>query len=64
MKAKIKLTVDGVEFRPGDTITKKLRPADEAFLLREGYIEKEKPDTKAEEKVSKKGSTAPEAATA
>lgn len=63
MKAKIKLTVDGVEFKPGDTITKKLRPADETFLLREGYIEKEKSDTKAEEKISKKGNVAPEAAT-
>lgn len=58
MKAKIKLTVGGTVFYPGDTITKKLSPADEAFLLREGYIEKEVNEVKAEGRAAKKA-TAP-----
>lgn len=40
MKANTKLTVNHKIFYPGDTITEKLNPADERFLLREGYIEK------------------------
>ncbi len=54
MIAKIKLTVGGKEFRPGETITKKIGATDEAFLLREGYIEKEGVGTKAEAKPAKK----------
>jgi len=63
MKAKIKLTVNGREFRPGDIISEKLNAADEAFLLREGYIEKEDPGMKAGGKPLKKGSTPPETET-
>ncbi len=62
MKAKIKLTIGGTEFQPGDTVTKKLSAADEAFLLREGYLEKEDGGAKADGKAAKKSSAAPEPA--
>ena len=61
MKAKIKLTVGGTVFYPGDTITKKLSSTDEAFLLREGYIEKGESGTKAENRASKKAPASAEA---
>lgn len=57
MKAKIKLTVGDMVFQPGDTITKKLSAADEAFLLREGYIEQEEAELKASSKSARKPSS-------
>lgn len=39
-KAVIKLTVGKKTYHPGETINSKLKQMDEAFLLREGYIEK------------------------
>lgn len=42
MIAKIKLTVAGKTYNPGEKITGKLNKADEVFLRREGYIEDEK----------------------
>lgn len=50
MKAKIKLTVNGRTFQPGERITEKIGEADKAFLLREGYAEKEGNGVKAENK--------------
>lgn len=41
MVTKIKLTIDGKTYQPGEKITKKLNKADEAFLRHEGYIEDE-----------------------
>lgn len=62
MRAKIKLTIGGTTFLPGDTVTKKLSAADEAFLLREGYAEKEDSGAKADGKAAKKSGAAPEPA--
>lgn len=47
MIAKIKLTVAGKTYSPGEKITGKLNKADEVFLRREGYIEDEKPSKEA-----------------
>lgn len=63
MKAKIKLTVNGRQFQPGDIVTEKLNATDEAFLLREGYIEKEKSNAKAGGRQTEKGSMPTETGT-
>lgn len=54
MKAKIKLTVNGRTFQPGERITEKIGEADKAFLLREGYAEKEGNGTKEENRAAGK----------
>lgn len=53
-KAKIKLTVNKVTYFPGDCIREKLRQTDEAFLLREGYIEKMDEPLQGKAKTAKK----------
>lgn len=60
MKAKIKLTIGNTVFNPGERIKKKLSSADETFLLREGYIEKEESDVKETGKTGEKASVSTE----
>lgn len=59
-KAKIKLTVNKVTYLPGECIREKLRQTDEAFLLREGYIEKAEEAVSGSTKSAKKASEAKE----
>lgn len=57
MRTKIKLTAGKKVFMPGDIIDVKMNKKEEAFLLREGYIEETKEGQTSGTKAAKKASS-------